>query len=93
MKSGIKSQLFKFSKLQCESLDVVRQRVLRIIRGKKLVGYHLPQKMADFGLYSQEFVQEQPVLKELSKNQSKAEDSPAASEPAVFNPISPKKEP
>ena len=33
------------------------------------------------------------MLKELSKNQSKAEDSPAASEPAVFNPISPKKEP
>lgn len=29
----------------------MRERVCRIIQGKKLVGYHLPQKMADFGLF------------------------------------------
>ena len=29
---------------------MVRERVFKIIRGKKLVGYHLPQKIADLGL-------------------------------------------
>ena len=51
VKQGIKSQLFKFSKVRAETLEAVRERVFRIIRGKKLVGYHLPQKMADFGLF------------------------------------------
>ena len=45
VKSGVKNQLFKFSKMRAEELDVVRERVFKIIRGKKLVGYHLPQKM------------------------------------------------
>ena len=42
VKQGIKSQLFKFSKVRGETLDVVRERVFKIIKGKKLVGYHLP---------------------------------------------------
>ena len=56
VKSGIKSQLFKFSRAKAETIDVVRERVFKIIRGKKLVGYHLPQKMADFGLFDNETV-------------------------------------
>jgi len=28
----------------------VREYVATLIRGKQLIGYHLPQKMADFGL-------------------------------------------
>lgn len=29
---------------------MVREVVSNIIRGKALIGYHLPQKMSDFGL-------------------------------------------
>ena len=50
VKTGVKSQLFKFSSLRAETIEKVRERVFKIIRGKKLVGYHLPQKMVDFGL-------------------------------------------
>lgn len=42
VKTGIKSQLYKLSKLRGEPIEVVRERVFEIIRGKKLVGYHLP---------------------------------------------------
>ena len=42
VKAGIKSTLYKFSKLRAEELSVVRERVLKIIKGKHLVGYHLP---------------------------------------------------
>ena len=42
--------------MRAETLDVVKERVLRIVKGKKLVGYHLPQKMADFGLFDGEVV-------------------------------------
>jgi len=42
--------------VRAETLDVVKERVLRIVKGKKLVGYHLPQKMADFGLFDGEVV-------------------------------------
>jgi hypothetical protein len=28
----------------------MRKLVVKLIQGKKLIGYHLPQKMADFGL-------------------------------------------
>ena len=51
VKSGIKATLYKFSKLRAEELSVVRERVLKMIRGKHLIGYHLPQKMVDFGLF------------------------------------------
>ena len=51
VKSGIKSTLFKFSKLRAEELSVVQERVRKIIAGKHLIGYNLPQKMVDFGLF------------------------------------------
>ena len=88
VKQGIKSQLFKFSKVRAESLDVVRERVFKIIRGKKLVGYHLPQKMADFGLFDNESVQ--GVLQDTTN----VTEVPALLEDfeAVPNAISPKKE-
>ena len=50
LKPGIKSQMFKLSQMRAEHIDVVRERVLSLIKGKKLVGYHLPQKIADLGL-------------------------------------------
>ena len=42
--------MFKLSELRAEHVDTVRERVLSLIKGKKLVGYHLPQKIADLGL-------------------------------------------
>ena len=62
---------------------MVRDRVLRIIQGKKLVGYHLPQKMADFGLFSSEPQQE--ALSEVQPAAVEEEDE-------VPNGISPKKD-
>ena len=50
LKNGVKSQMFKLSELRAEHIDVVRERVLTLIKGKKLIGYHLPQKIADLGL-------------------------------------------
>ena len=50
IKSGLKQDLFTLSKSRAESIDVVRRRVREIIKGKKLIGYHLPQKIQDFGL-------------------------------------------
>lgn len=31
-------------------MEVVRERVIELVRGKSLVGYHLPQKMSDVGI-------------------------------------------
>jgi len=87
VKPGIKSQLFKFSKCRAETLDVVRERVLKMIRGKHLVGYHLPQKMADFGLFDLEQLQaEDKTVLQAVENQAQADSS-------VPNMISPKKQP
>ena len=73
---------------------MVRERVLRIIKGKKLVGYHLPQKMADFGMYSIDSQVVSQALKDVSNDKNKAPESPKKSdEEVVFNPISPRKEP
>ena len=50
LKPGVKTQMLKLSELRAEHVDVVRERVLSLIKGKKVVGYHLPQKIADLGL-------------------------------------------
>jgi len=84
VKVGIKSQIFKYSKMRAETLDVVRERVLRIVKGKKLVGYHLPQKMADFGLFDGEVV--------LGDRTNTIQEELDISE-AVPNALSPKKAP
>jgi len=31
-------------------LETVSERVIDLVRGKSLVGYHLPQKMSDIGI-------------------------------------------
>ena len=50
IKSGIKTQLFKLSKEKGAPIEIVREYVVHLISGKQVIGYHLPQKMADFGL-------------------------------------------
>ena len=76
-----------------ETLDVVRERVFKIIKGKKLVGYHLPQKMADFGLFDNDTVD--CVLQDSSNSQTDAasyqQETKIPYYEAVPNPISPKK--
>ena len=42
LKPGVKSQMYKLSEMRAEHVEVVRERVLGLIKGKKLVGYHLP---------------------------------------------------
>jgi len=52
VKGGTKTALLNYARLKAEKLEVVRQRVIDIVRGKSLVGYHLPQKMSDLNLLS-----------------------------------------
>lgn len=42
--------MFLLAKSKGESINAVRERFKALIAGKRLVGYHLPQKIADFGL-------------------------------------------
>lgn len=51
-KGGTKTALLNYAQLKAEKLEVVRSRVIELVRGKSLVGYHLPQKMGDLGLLS-----------------------------------------
>ena len=46
--------------MRAEHIEAVRERVLSLIKGKKLVGYHLPQKIADLGLLND--LSEQPKI-------------------------------
>jgi len=50
MKGGLRQDLHRIAKAKGESIETVRARVLDLIKGKKVVGYHLPQKLADFGI-------------------------------------------
>jgi hypothetical protein len=61
--------LNQIAKKKAQSIDEVRARVLELIKGKKVVGYHLPQKLADFG-----------ILNRISSTQKSAETSPEKSE-------------
>jgi hypothetical protein len=49
-KGGTKTALLNYAQQKAEKLEAVRNRVIELVRGKSLVGYHLPQKMADLGL-------------------------------------------
>ena len=42
--------MFKLSKEKGPEIEVIREYVVHLIAGKQIIGYHLPQKMADFGL-------------------------------------------
>lgn len=50
IKGGTKQALLKYAELKAEKYDIVKRRVLKLINGKSLVAYHLPQKMSDLGL-------------------------------------------
>ena len=60
--------MFKLSQMRAEHIEAVRDRVLTLIRGKKLVGYHLPQKIADLGLLGD--MSEQPLVEKVETNPS-----------------------
>jgi len=50
IKGGMKQALLKYAELKAESYQSVKERILSLIQGKSIVGYHLPQKMSDLGL-------------------------------------------
>ncbi len=89
MKGGLRQDLYKIAQAKGESIDIVRERVLDLIKGKKVVGYHLPQKLADFGILNKVAsvtVQKSPsklTVHELTKKQDSDSDSPIQ----VPNPI------
>ena len=68
--------------MRAEHIDAVRDRVLTLIKGKKLVGYHLPQKIADLGLLGD--MSEQPMVEKVEK---------AETNPTVPNPLTEKERP
>lgn len=51
VKGGTKLALHRYAEQHAEKLDRVMARVRSIIKGKFLVGYHLPMKVADLGLH------------------------------------------
>lgn len=50
VKAGLKQQLYDLSIQRGPTLKEVKDYVIYALKGKKLVGYHLPQKLADLGL-------------------------------------------
>lgn len=57
VKGGTKMALFKYSEARAESLEKVMKRVRQLVKGKFLVAYHLPMKVADLKLNLQELGQ------------------------------------
>lgn len=53
LKDGLKSQLFKLAQTRGPSITEVIKVMNHIIKDKKLVGYHLPMKLADIGIIGQ----------------------------------------
>lgn len=68
--------------MRAENIEAVRDRVLTLIKGKKLVGYHLPQKIADLGL-----------LGDMSEQPSVEKAVEAETNPTVPNPLKAKEHP
>lgn len=89
LKGGLRQDLFRVAKAKGESIDDVRARVLDLIKGKKVVGYHLPQKLADFGILNRvvsvQKSPEKPVSNETKKCESDS-DSPKFSVPNQIKP-------
>lgn len=79
--------MHRIAKAKAESIDTVRARVLELIKGKKLVGYHLPQKLADFGILDKvKSIEKSSPAKPETKSGTKP-DSDSDSPPKVANPI------
>lgn len=82
LKGGLRHDLHRIAKAKAESIEIVRERVLDLIKGKKVVGYHLPQKLADFGILnkvasaSTKKTPEKPVAHEIAKKIDSDSDSP-----------------
>ena len=68
LKGGLRQDLNRIAKAKAESIDDVRARVLELIKGKKVVGYHLPQKLADFGILNK--------VASVQKSPEKSDDKP-----------------
>lgn len=49
--------LFKYSEARADTLDKIMRRVRQIVKGKFLVAYHLPMKVADLKLNLQDLGQ------------------------------------
>lgn len=82
LKGGMRQDLHRISKAKAETIDTVRERVLDLIKGKKVVGYHLPQKLADFGILnkvasaSTKKTPEKPTAHGIAKKLDSDSDSP-----------------
>ena len=75
IKPGIKRELFNYSRTHAESLEVVRERVFKILKGKHLVGYQLMMKLADFGLFEMSEEEIKAIVSKQDSNQSEDIDS------------------
>lgn len=50
IKPGLKMQMLKLADKKAAPLELIRTKVLELIKGKKVVGYHLPQKMTELDM-------------------------------------------
>ncbi|CDW76632.1 UNKNOWN [Stylonychia lemnae] len=52
VKSGLRTQIKNLAKAKGPSTDKVRQKVLELIKGRRVIGYHIYLKLNDFGIWS-----------------------------------------
>ena len=51
VKPGKKTVLFEIANKRAPGLEEVRQKVLELVTGRTLVGYHTKNKLRDLGIY------------------------------------------
>lgn len=52
VKSGLRTQLKNLAKVKGPAIEKVRQKVLELIKGRTVIGYHIYLKLNDFGIWS-----------------------------------------
>ena len=57
IKEGLKTELMKLGQEQGPTLELIRELITDLVKDKKVMGYHLPNKLNDLGM-----------LKEFPKN-------------------------
>lgn len=50
LKPGLRSLIQERASKEAESIETVRERVLALIAGKRVVGYNVTQRLSDLGI-------------------------------------------
>ena len=50
IKEGMKTELMKLGQEKGPTLEMVRELITDLVKGKKVIGYHLPDKLNNLGM-------------------------------------------